>query len=61
MKDLVHALSGGQALEEGMKKTYTTPAVLMDGSVIRETMGGTTGAAEPDGFNKNGGSVGFNL
>lgn len=44
-----------------MKKTYTTPAVLLGGSVIRETRSASTGAAEPDGFNKNGGSVGFNL
>jgi hypothetical protein len=44
-----------------MKKFYLTPTLMTSGTVVAETMGGSTGSAEPDGFNKSGGSVGFNL
>lgn len=44
-----------------MKKTYTAPAVVLNGSVVRETMSATSGGLEPDGFNKGAGNIGFNL
>ena len=44
-----------------MKKTYTTPAVLMNGSVVQETLSQDTGLAEASGFTKQSGAVGFNL
>jgi hypothetical protein len=44
-----------------MKKTYATPAVLMTGSVVGETLQEDTGVSESIGGNRKGGAVGFNL
>lgn len=44
-----------------MKKTYATPTVILAGNAVRETMSADWGTAEPEGFHKLGGSVGFNL
>ena len=44
-----------------MKKTYLAPAVQMNGSVVRETQSRVGGQAEPLGFQKIEGSIGFNL
>jgi hypothetical protein len=44
-----------------MKKTYTTPAILMTGTVVQETLSQDTGLAESSGFTKKAGAVGFNL
>jgi hypothetical protein len=44
-----------------MKKTYLTPTVQMNGSVVRETRSDTGGENEPSGFQKVEGSIGFNL
>lgn len=44
-----------------MKKTYTTPTVLMNGNVMSETRASSGGQNEPVGFQKTEGSVGFNL
>jgi hypothetical protein len=44
-----------------MKKTYATPTVLMNGSVVNETRISVGGQNEPAGFQALEGSVGFNL
>jgi hypothetical protein len=44
-----------------MKKTYTTPVILMSGTVVHETLSQDLGLAESSGFTKRSGAVGFNL
>lgn len=44
-----------------MKKTYSTPALQTNGSVVGETRISSGGQNEPVGFQKIEGSVGFNL
>lgn len=44
-----------------MKKTYSTPAILMNGSVVRETLTSDIGLTEPVGRKPQEGSIGFNL
>lgn len=45
-----------------MKKAYATPALVMSGSVVRETLSGATVGAEINFLQpKTGGSVGFYL
>ena len=44
-----------------MKKTYTTPAVVTNGSVVDETLTSSPGPNEPIGKLKVEGSIGFNL
>ena len=44
-----------------MKKAYTTPAVVVNGDVVNETLSSSPGPNEPIGHLKVEGSVGFNL
>lgn len=44
-----------------MKKTYDTPAIIMNGNVVRETRDDGGGPLEPAGFCKQAGTIGFNL
>lgn len=44
-----------------MKKTYFTPAVQMNGSVVGETRLASQGQTEFVGFRRIQGSLGFNL
>jgi hypothetical protein len=44
-----------------MRRTYTAPAVVVSGSVVRETMGPVFGGNEIQGKRLSAGSVGFEL
>lgn len=44
-----------------MKKTYNTPAVTMNGSVVQETRFSNQGETELVGKKIQAGSIGFNL
>jgi hypothetical protein len=45
-----------------MRKTYAAPAVVMNGNVVRETLGGIPVVSEtPDFKNPNTSSLGFYL
>jgi hypothetical protein len=44
-----------------MRKIYLAPAVQMNGSVVQETRMATGSGIEPTGFQKVGGSIGFDL
>lgn len=44
-----------------MKKTYSTPAVQQNGTIVGETRTSSPGMNEPVGFLRHEGSVGFNL
>ena len=44
-----------------MRKTYETPAVVSNGSVVQATRNGGLGDVEPAGKRISTGSVGYNL
>jgi hypothetical protein len=51
----------GALWEDHMRKTYTAPAILTNGSVVHETMSIEPGLTEPVGKKPAEGSIGFNL